>query len=378
MTNNVGSGVRLSFTANDEILTIAANTLVASSDEWAVASFSGALNSELINNGTVMSLLSDGVIFTFPIASVVNNADGNISGYNNGIYMDTSGNINNSGSISGFSASGLDFSISSSVTVVNYGKIFGHSNGIFEASATTGGGGNFTNLGSIKSDGYGIGISTYTPSNLTTFITNEANGVIQGAAGAINVQSGQFSLTNHGLIAGDIIDTANGNDTIINTGEIQGVVNLGGGNDVYEGTGRGSVTGGVHGGDGNDTFIGDRAPETFFGDAGSDTFVYNAVAFSPSTANHDTIGDFISGNGDRIDVHGIDANVTRHGHQHFVFIGTQSFAHYHALHPGVIGMLRFNTGTHALEGNVNANFHTAEFLVALPSTTTLQASDLIL
>jgi len=27
-------------------------------------------------------------------------------------------------------------------------------------------------------------------------------------------------------------------------------------------------------------------------------------------------------------------------------------------------MLRFNTGTHALEGNVNANFHTAEFLVA--------------
>ena len=116
----------------------------------------------------------------------------------------------------------------------------------------------------------------------------------------------------------------------------------------------------------------------FSGDAGADRFVFNAVAFSPSTANHDTIGDFISGNGDRIDVHGIDANVTRHGHQHFVFIGTQSFAHYHSHHPAVIGMLRFNPGTHELEGNVNANFHTAEFLVALPSTTTLQASDLIL
>ena len=71
--------------------------------------------------------------------------------------------------------------------------------------------------------------------------------------------------------------------------------------------------------------------------------------------NHDTIGDFVSGNGDRIDVRGIDANVTRHGHQHFVFIGTQSFAHYHSLHPGVIGMLRFNPSTRTLEGNVNAN-----------------------
>jgi hypothetical protein len=70
--------------------------------------------------------------------------------------------------------------------------------------------------------------------------------------------------------------------------------------------------------------------------------------------------------------------VTHAGHQHFDFIGTQRFAHYHSLHHSVIGMLRFNPGTHALEGNVNTNFHTAEFLVALPSTTTLEATDLIL
>jgi hypothetical protein len=97
---------------------------------------------------------------------------------------------------------------------------------------------------------------------------------------------------------------------VVNGGVIDGDVLLGTGNDLYQGMGSGMVTGVIHGGGDNDTFIADSARETFFGDAGADTFVYNAVAFSPSTANHDTIGDFISGNGDRIDVHGIDANVT--------------------------------------------------------------------
>ena len=83
-------------------------------------------------------------------------------------------------------------------------------------------------------------------------------------------------------------------------------------------------------------------------------------------------------NGDKIDVHRIDADVTHAGHQHFVFIGTATFAHYHSLHPGIVGMLRFDPASHQLQGNVNADIAHPDFAVVLAGVSTIHASDLIL
>ena len=108
--------------------------------------------------------------------------------------------------------------------------------------------------------------------------------------------------------------------------------------------------------------------------------MYRSASFSPVGANHDTISGFVaSGAGhDRIDVSLMDADVTNAGRQHFAFIGTDTFAHYRSTHPGAVGMLRFDVASRTLQGNVNADFANAEFVVGLPGVSTFTAGDLIL
>jgi Ca2+-binding RTX toxin-like protein len=153
---------------------------------------------------------------------------------------------------------------------------------------------------------------------------------------------------------------------------------LGSGNDSYIGRGGGIVTGSIQGGDGNDTFIAGRSRDVFFGGTGADSFVFNSTAFSPAGAKRDIIGDFHHAEHDRIDVHLIDADRTHAGHQAFRFIGGDTFAHYHSLHPHVVGMLRFDARTHHLQGNVDAHLATAEFDVVLHGFTAMSASDFVL
>jgi Ca2+-binding RTX toxin-like protein len=239
-------------------------------------------------------------------------------------------------------------------------------------------GGTITNFGVIQSSGDGVYVFTNT--GRTTTITNEAGGIITGTAHAIFTQTfGAISLNNQGTINGDIDCTVTGASNFVsNQGVINGNVIFAQGNGTFIDAGLGHVTGMIEGGAGTDTFVAGRAKETFLAGSGVDTFVFNSVHFSPATAKHDTVLNFSSLVGDKIDVHNIDANVLLAGHQHFVFIGTQTFAHFHSHHPGVIGMLRFVPGPEQLQGTVDGDFAHPDFVVALPGVATLHASDLIL
>jgi hypothetical protein len=142
--------------------------------------------------------------------------------------------------------------------------------------------------------------------------------------------------------------------------------------DVFHG---GASPDSFYGGAGADTFIAGPAKDVFYGGPGADHFVFTNWKYTRVGPNHDIIADFSHTDGDKIDLSGIDANLTKLGHQHFVFIGTDTFAHYHALHPSVIGMVRFAHGM--LQGNVNAHL-VADFAIEVHGVTSLHASDLLL
>ena len=59
-------------------------------------------------------------------------------------------------------------------------------------------------------------------------------------------------------------------------------------------------------------------------------------------------------------------------------LGTDTFAHYHATHASVVGMLRFDPATDQLQGNVNADFGNAEFSVTLHDVAAVFGSDFVL
>ena len=105
----------------------------------------------------------------------------------------------------------------------------------------------------------------------------------------------------------------------------------------------------------------------------------NTIAESRAGAARDTVADFHHDQGDRIDLHAIDADQrTGHaGNQAFRFIGSDSFAHYHQTHPTVVGMIRFDAGSHVLQGNVGANL-APDFEVKLLAVAHLAAADFIL
>ena len=130
---------------------------------------------------------------------------------------------------------------------------------------------------------------------------------------------------------------------------------------------------------GNDLLYGALGTDTLIGGAGRDKFVFNSTAESLSGARRDTIADFRHVQGDRIDLHQIDADQrTGHdGNQAFVYIGTDSFRHYHNAHHGIVAMVRFDPVTHLLQGNVD-DFTDVDFEIRLPGVHGLAAGDLIL
>jgi Ca2+-binding RTX toxin-like protein len=150
-----------------------------------------------------------------------------------------------------------------------------------------------------------------------------------------------------------------GNDFVVGSAGSDHIIGYGG-NDIVHGGGGGDAIDGSGGGDtlfgdaGNDVLIGGPGRDVLIGGGNLDRFDFNATAESkPGAAQRDVINDFHRTQHDRVDLSSIDADTTKGGNQGFVFIGADSFAHYHATHPTVHGMVRFSGGV--LQANVNAN-----------------------
>jgi Ca2+-binding RTX toxin-like protein len=83
----------------------------------------------------------------------------------------------------------------------------------------------------------------------------------------------------------------------------------------------------LKGAGGADTLVGGLGADQMTGGVGADKFVWEALADTGVTsAAMDLIWDFNSAEGDKIDVHSIDANATLAGDQAFSFIGPNAFS----------------------------------------------------
>ena len=126
-----------------------------------------------------------------------------------------------------------------------------------------------------------------------------------------------FDIWNSGLLDGGVRATSYA-DLLVNTGEIRGVVELGSGDDLFDGR-AGQHIGLVDGGDGNDTLLGGAGAQTLLGGFGADVLSGGAGAdlltggegadqfHFASGSGQDIISDLGVGGADRIRVQGYTA-----------------------------------------------------------------------
>lgn len=96
-----------------------------------------------------------------------------------------------------------------------------------------------------------------------------------------------------------------------------------GGNDTIEGRGSNDR---VFGNAGNDKLNGGAGADKLVGGSGADTFIFSRVSHSTaSSVGRDKIDDFSRKDGDKIDLHLIDATTRHSGNQAFKFIGDDEF-----------------------------------------------------
>lgn len=128
----------------------------------------------------------------------------------------------------------------------------------------------------------------------------------------------------------------------------------------------------LNGNAGDDVLIGGRGLDTLSGGSGADRFAFEAAQDTGRTAKKaDTILDFHHAEGDRIDLHAIDA-ILGGGDDAFTFIGKAAFGD-HA------GELRFQVakGDAILLGDVNGD-GVADFAIHVDATRVIVAADLVL
>ncbi|TAN50104.1 MAG: hypothetical protein EPN21_09695 [Methylococcaceae bacterium] len=126
---------------------------------------------------------------------------------------------------------------------------------------------------------------------------------------------------------------------------------------------------GLNGGVGRDSLFGGEGTDILTGGTGTDFFDFNAADESGIDKTRDVIADFKAGEGDKIDLAGIDANSAGAGNQAFTFINGDAF--------NAAGQLRFDAALHVLYGNTDADT-APEFSIQLNGVASLSAAGLVL
>jgi len=226
-------------------------------------------------------------------------------------------------------------------------------------------------------------------------IGNDAANVIDGAAGADTMKGGLGNDTYIVSQAGDVVveTLAAGTDlvqasvtfalaanvenlTLTGNGAIKGtgnsLANIITGNGAANNMIGGAGTDTLNGAGGNDTLDGGADRDIITGGTGADTFLFRAGGTGATQADADKINDFTTADGDKIDLHFIDANVFTGGNAAFSFIGTSAFSN-------TAGELRYEVvgGFTFISGDMDGD-GTADMMVRLVGSHVMAASDFVL
>ena len=210
------------------------------------------------------------------------------------------------------------------------------------------------------------------PTNDPIFGT-PGNDLLSGDANADLIYGGEGHDTLYGNGGADTLHGENGNDQLYG-GDGDDLLNAGTGNNrVYGGAGNDtmfSLAGGdiMDGGDGDDLLRSGMGKDTLTGGSGADVFTFDAPTDAGKGAKADEIRDFSHGEGDKINLSGIDADTGSTGNQAFHFIGSSAFS-------GTAGELRYAGGLVA--GDVDGD-GLADLELTMVGTPSLGAGDFLL
>ena len=187
---------------------------------------------------------------------------------------------------------------------------------------------------------------------------NGLDNVLYGLGGDDHIMAGAGDDRLFGGDGADRLLSYDGNDYI----------DGGAGNDILLG-GNGNDT--LIGGDGDDRLTGGLGSDILTGGAGADMFLFASDELR-GVAERDWITDFSHAQGDRIAIHGIDANSTTTANDKFTFIGENAFT-------GHAGELRFEIadGHTFIYGDTNGD-KLADIYLGLSNAVSLSSSDFML
>jgi Ca2+-binding RTX toxin-like protein len=135
-----------------------------------------------------------------------------------------------------------------------------------------------TNAGTIIAQGSGASI--FVKDAGTTTVTNSGtmSGIVAGVWNKFG--SGTLNFTNTGTVESPNFAFRGGlgTDNVVNKGLLKGTVDLGEGNDLYDGRG-GTVQGSILGGNGDDRFITGNGAEVIDGGYGNDTLDLSGLTY---------------------------------------------------------------------------------------------------